>query len=324
MSTGNRAAAPSAPAPTPSLARFLGPRYWGIWLGVGLLRVAVLLPFRLQWLLGRGLGNLLRVALPARRRIAAINLALCFPAASPAERDTWLREHFHSLGMALFDFGLARWASPARAARLVRVTGLEHIAAARAAGHGVVLLTGHFPAAELGGRALQAALGRMAALYRPIKNPLVNELARRARAQGTEILIPKDNMRQLVRALRQGYAVYFAPDQSDRRAHSALLPFFGEPAMTNTALSQIVRLSGARVIPMVTRRRADGGGYDAILSPPLQDFPGESPEADARRTLALLEQAIRAAPAQYYWIHRRFKGRPAPLPDPYAADAPAP
>lgn len=311
-------APPGRELPEPSLAHFWQPRYWGLWLGIGLLRVTVLLPYPALMALGRGLGRLFLLALPGRRHVAAVNLRLCFPDASEGQRATWLREHFQSLGMAVFDLGLAIWGTPARIASLVHFTGLEHLTAARADGQGVVLLTGHFPAAELGGHELQARLGRIAALYRPARNPLVDEILRRSRARGTELLIPKDQSRQLIRALRQGHTVYFAPDQSHRRSNSTLLPFFGELAMTNTALTQIVRLSGAKVVPMMTRRRPDGTGYDALLLPAWTGFPGESPEADARRVNELLEGWIREAPAQYYWIHRRFKGRPAPLPDPYA------
>lgn len=317
------AGAMTSPAPSDNRAadwlpaRFWQPRFWPVWLGIALLRLLVLLPYPALLSIGRALGTVLRWTLPGRRHVAAVNLRLCFPEAGEAQREAWLREHFHSLGMVALEAGLALWASPARIARLVNVTGLENITAARTGGRGVVLLTGHFPAAELAGHELQAKLGRMAALYRPMRNPLVDELLRRSRARGTERLIPKDNMRQLIRALRQGYAVYFAPDQSHRRNYSALLPFFGEPAMTNTALTQIVQLSGAKVVPMLTRRRGDGSGYDAVLLPAWDDFPGVSPEADALRVASLLEVWIREAPPQYYWIHRRFKGRPPPLPDPY-------
>jgi KDO2-lipid IV(A) lauroyltransferase len=322
VTTGSAGNAGSAGADTP-LTRFLAPRYWGLWLGFGVLRLVELLPFRAQWWLARGLGRLLAVVLADRRRVAATNLALCFPDASPPQRARWLREHFHSLGMAIFDFGLGYWAPDRRIRRLVHIHGGEHLLAARAAGQGVILFTGHLPATEMCGRVLQTEFGRMAGFYRPIKNPLVDEIVRRTRGRITDLLIPKDNLRQLIRTLRQGYAVYFAPDQSHRRSNSALLPFFGEPAMTNTALSQVARLSGAAVVPLFISRRADGRGYDIEIQPALADFPGESPEADTLRVNALLEAHVRRYPAQYYWIHRRFKGRPPPLPDPYAADAPS-
>ena len=111
--------------------------------------------------------------------------------------------------------------------------------------------------------------------------------------------------------------MWYAPDQSQRRQYSALLPFFGVPAMTSTALTKLCELSGAKVVPCLPRRRPDGSGYEVELLPALTDFPGES-EADARRVNAILEEHIRGAPDQYYWVHRRFKGRPPPLPDPYA------
>lgn len=297
---------------------FLAPRYWPLWAGIGLLRILVLLPFRAQLTLGRGLGWLLGRLLPARRRIAGVNLALCFPDLDEAQRRALLDRHFQSLGIAFFELGLGWWASDRRILRLVRLEGMDNLKQALAGGRGVILLSGHFAATELTGRAVRLELPRIAALYRPNRNPLIDELLRRGRSRSISWLIPKDSMRQLLRALRDGWPVWYAPDQSHRRNYSALVPFFGEPAMTNTALTQIVRLSGAQVVPYLPRRRADGSGYDARILPALADFPGASPEADAAAVSAVLEAHIRGAPDQYYWVHRRFKDRPAPLPDPYA------
>jgi KDO2-lipid IV(A) lauroyltransferase len=299
------------------LWRFWQPRYWALWLGLALLRLACLLPYRCQLWLGRRLGGLLRRLLPRRRRVAARNLALCFPALDEGAREQLLREHFASLGIALFELGLAWWASERLLDRLVRIEGLEHLLAAQAAGQGVVVLSGHFPAIEFTGRLARRSLPGLAALYRPHENPFIDQLLRRGRERAGR-LIPKDSMRQLLRALRTGAPVWYAPDQAHRRQHSALVEFFGVPAMTNTALTQLVKLSGARVVPYLPRRRADGSGYDVRILPALEDFPGESPEADALRVNRLFEEHIRLAPDQYYWVHRRFKGRPPPLPDAYA------
>lgn len=305
---------------TPSrvpLWRFWQPRYWGLWLGLALLRLACLLPYRGQLWLGRRLGGLLRRLLPRRRRVAARNLALCFPELDEAARERLLREHFASLGIALFELGLAWWASERMLDRLVHIEGLEHLLAAQAGGQGVIVLSGHFPAIEFTGRLARRSLPALAALYRPHENPFIDQLLRRGRERAGH-LIPKDSMRQLLRALRSGAPVWYAPDQAHRRQHSALVDFFGVPAMTNTALTQLVRMSGARVVPYLPRRRPDGSGYDVRILPPLEDFPGASPEADALRVNQLFEAHIRSAPDQYYWVHRRFKGRPPPLPDPYA------
>ena len=309
-------------APPIALTRFWQPRYWLIWLGLGCLRLAALLPLSGQLALGRGLGGLLYWVIPGRRRIADRNLALCFPELPAPERGSLLREHFASLGMTLMEQGLAWWSSDALVQECVAVRGAENLRSALATGRGVVLLTGHFGAQEFTGRTLRALSPALGCLYRQNRNPFVDEILRRVRARSATLMIPKQNIRRMIRALRQGASVWYAPDQSQRRSFSALIPFFGEPAMTTVALSEIVRLGNALVVPVLPRRYPETGRYTLEIQPALTDFPGASPEADALRVNALLEAHIREAPEQYYWIHRRFKGRPAPLPDPYRKGPP--
>jgi KDO2-lipid IV(A) lauroyltransferase len=303
-------------APKP-LTRFWQPRYWLIWLGLGWLRLASILPVRGQLALGRGLGRLIYWAIPGRRRIAASNLALCFPELPAAERAVLLRSHFASLGMTVMEQGLAWWSSDALVEDCVDVRGAENLRNALATGRGVVLLTGHFGAQEFTGRMLPALSPTLGLLYRPNKNAFVDEILRRVRARSANLMIPKQSIRRMIRALRQGASVWYAPDQSQRRSFSALIPFFGEPAMTTVALSEIVRLGNALVVPVLPQRFPATGRYSLEIQPALTNFPGENPEEDALRVNALIEAHIRKAPEQYYWIHRRFKGRPAPLPDPY-------
>ena len=299
------------------LYRFWQPRYWGIWFGLGILRINAFLPYRMQVAEGRALGWLLYHLLHSRRRIAAVNLALCFPDATPAARQELLREHFASLGITLIEHGLAWWASDALVRRLVDLRGKENLERAMAGGRGVILLTGHFGAQEFSGRAFGLSCPTTAGFFRPSRNPLVDEILRRVRKMSAPILIPKQSVRRVVRALRQGMPVWYAPDQSYRRAQSALIPFCGEPAMTTTALSELVRLGKAAVVPLFPTRLPNGRGYRLDILPALENFPGASPEEDARRVNAILEAHIRKVPEQYYWLHRRFKGRPEGYPDPY-------
>ncbi len=310
---------PNSPTTPPELGRFWQPRHWPVWVGVGLLRLVSLLPVRVQLAVGRGIGALLYMTLPGRRRVAATNLALCFPDWPDAERRARVRQHFASLGMTVIEHGLTWWASDAEVARLVAVRGTEHLKAALATGRGVILLAGHFASQEFTGRIFLPLAPRIGALYRPMKNPFVDAILRRIRSRSANLLIPKRQIRRMIRALREGSVVWYAPDQSYRGPSSALVPFFGEPAMTTTALSEIARLGNAAVIPILPLRLAAAGRYTLEILPPLADFPGESPEADARRVNALIEDHIRTAPEQYYWIHRRFKHRPPPLTDPYRA-----
>lgn len=305
------------PSGDPSLGRYWQPRYWPIWLGVACLRLLALLPYRLQMACGRALGRLLYLVLGRRRRVAETNLRLCFPSLPDAQRRSILRRHFQSLGLTAVEHGLGWWASDDQIRSLVEFRGAEHLKQALASGRGVVLLTGHFGCQEIAGRAVGLDFPHTAGLYRPSRNPLIDGLLMRTRRRAAKLLIPKTNMRAMIRALRQGYMVYYAADQSHRRAYSALVPFFGEPAMTNVALGEIARLGRAAILPFLPLRRPDGSGYIMQILPELTGITGADPETEARRVNALLEAHILAAPEQYYWIHRRFKGRPDPWPDPY-------
>jgi len=307
---------PSGDTPRP-LSGFWQPRYWPVWLALAGMRLLAFCPYRMQLAAGRLLGRFAGLVLRKRRHVAAVNLSLCFPDLDTAGRETLLRRHFESLGMTLIEHGLGWWASAETVERLVEVRGAEHLQQAMAGGRGVVLVAGHFASLEITGRAFSAIFPFVAALYRRSRNPFVDEILKRLRHKSVPLLIPKQNMRGMVRALRQGIPVWYAPDQSYRGEMSALLPFCGVPAMTNTALSDIVRLGRAAVVPIVPRRLADGQGYVLEIFPALDDFPGESAEADALRVNALIEAQIREIPEQYYWVHRRFKDRPSPLPDPY-------
>jgi KDO2-lipid IV(A) lauroyltransferase len=307
---------PSGDTPRP-LSDFWQPRHWPVWLALAGMRLLAFCPYRMQLAAGRLLGRMAGLVLRKRRHIAAVNLALCFPQLDAAERDALLRRHFESLGMTLIEHGLGWWASAKMVERLVEVRGAEHLRTAMAGDRGVVLVAGHFASLEITGRGFSALFPSVAALYRSSRDPFIDEILQRLRHKSVPLLIPKQNMRGMVRALRQGIPVWYAPDQSYRRAMSALLPFCGEPAMTNTALSEIARLGNAAVVPLLPRRLPDGQGYVLEIFPALENFPGESSEADALRVNAIIEAQIREIPEQYYWIHRRFKDRPAPLPDPY-------
>lgn len=306
------------PEKAPSLLAFWQPRYWPVWLGLGLLRLLVLLPYPLMMATGRGLGRLAGGVLRGRRAVAAANLRLCFPELGADGQRTLLGRYFASLGQQALELGMAWWSSDARILRLMRIEGLEHLERATAGGRGAILLSGHFATIELAGRILRLRGWDCAGLYRPNRNPLVDEVLRRGRLRSTVDMIPKDSMRQMVRRLSQGTPVWYAPDQSYRRRYSVLVPFFGEPAMTNAALTHIARISRAPVVPFFSRRLEDGSGYLVSVEPALEGFPTGDMEADARRVNAWIEAHVRLAPEQYYWIHRRFKGRPPPYPDPYA------
>jgi KDO2-lipid IV(A) lauroyltransferase len=155
-------------------------------------------------------------------------------------------------------------------------------------------------------------------MYRPQRDAMMDVLIRRGRYRFAKHQIPRDNVRALVRTLRDGYAVGYLPDQTYLGNQSELITFFGEPAVTNTATSKLVQIGGATMLPYFFRR-LPSGDYRVDIGPPLDGYPSESPKRDAERWFALLEDYIRLAPEQYLWLYKKYKGRPAPLPDPYAS-----
>ena len=156
-----------------------------------------------------------------------------------------------------------------------------------------------------------------AAVYRPMENQLADQIMRRARRGSVEVLITKDDIRQMIRLLRHGQMVWYAPDQSYNRKGAEVIPFFGVPSMHTTATSTLARLGDAVTIPYFPRRLPDGT-YRYTIEPALEDFPSGDPVADTQRYVAILEEQIRQCPEQYFWVHRKFKNLPDDYPDYYA------
>lgn len=289
---------------------FLHPRFWPLWLGMGLLWLVVQLPYRWLLALGRGLGGLMYHLAGSRRRIAARNLELCFPELSVGERQRLLRDNFASTGMTFFEMAISWWWPVERLKRLGTVEGLEHLRQAEADGQGVILMALHFTTLEMGG-ALLCMQQDMYGMYRAHKNPLFDFIQRHGREQRLLGAIERDDVRGMLKVLRAGGVVWYAPDQDYGAQRSLFVPLFGVQAATVTATSKFARLGRARVVPFTQTRLADGTGYKVTVHPALADFPGDSEEADCLRINQWIEQAIRQQPEQYLWAHRRFKTRPA-------------
>ena len=297
------------PRSDPLPLALLAPRHWPTWLLLGLGRGAALLPWRLQSQLGSGLGRALYHLARRRRRIARINLELCFPDLDANSRTDLLHRHFRALGQGVIETAVSWWTPARRLAGRSRIEGLEHLQAALARGRGVILLSAHFTTLEIAGRLL-ALHAPFHVLYRSHKNPVFERVMRRARERHFERAIAREDLRGMLASLKANMPVWYAPDQDYGREKSVFVPFFGVPAATITATSRLAAASGAAVVPFFPQRLA-AGRYVLRLLPALEDFPGETPEADAARLNRLLEDAIRSAPEQYLWVHRRFKTRPA-------------
>jgi len=290
------------------------PQHWPMWLGLGVFRVVSELPWSIQRALARTVGETFYRLIPIRRHVVFVNLRLCFPEKSDAEIKAIARAHYHSLALGLFETCCGWWADVKRLPSH-RIIGAEHLEAAVAKGKGVVLLTAHFTTLELCARMMNEQFD-LGCLYRDPNNPVLAAQMRAQRERHVSIAIHFDDLKGLIRALRSGHAIWYAPDQGKRTKLSEILPFFGVPAITNTATGKLAAMTDSPVVPYFARREADSS-YTLTVLPALQNFPTADANADAVRINQLIEQHIRVAPEQYLWVHKRFKARGAGYPDVY-------
>ncbi|XBS71190.1 Kdo(2)-lipid IV(A) acyltransferase [Acerihabitans sp. KWT182] len=295
----------------------LHPRYWPTWVGIGLLYLMVLLPYPLLYRLGTSLGRLSMRFMPRRVHIARRNLELCFPDKSRAEREALLIKNFESVGMGLFETGMGWFWPDWRVERLFKVSGLENIDTARARNQGVLLIGLHFLSLELGARIFgihNPGIG----VYRPNNNKLLDWLQTWGRLRSNKSMLDRSDVKGMIRALKNGEIIWYAPDHDYGPKSSVFAPLFAiEQAATTSGTHVLVRTAKPAVIPFVPRRLPGGKGYELIIMPDEQKLPLESDVATATYMNKVLEQAILLAPDQYMWLHRRFKTRPPGQPSLY-------
>lgn len=301
--------------PSPAARPPLSPRTWPVWLGIGVGWLLARLPWSLQRSAGGLLGALLYRLMPARRRVAARNIALCLPELDAAAQRQLLRENFRDLGIGLFEFMRAWWGSVEPMRRSVRIEGLAPIRALHASGRGLLLVSGHFMNLELCGRLLCDHLP-VAGMYRPHDTAAMEWAVLRGRLRYAKAMFTRDELRAAVRHLKQGGVLWYAPDQDMRGKDSVFAPFFGIPASSITATHQLARLTGAAVVPFFHRR--EGDRYVIRLGAPLEPFPSDDAVADTGAVNAAIEAMVREAPSQYLWLHKRFKRRPPGQPKLYS------
>lgn len=283
--------------------------------GLGILWLLSQLPLPLLAGLGRSLGLLLYYLHGARRHVVTTNLALCFPALSPEERQGLARRHFAALGQGLFDLMVAWWASAARLKRLVSFRGREHYDQALAEGN-VILLVPHFVALELG--VVLSTERPMANVYRALPNPVFERTFRaRVGRFGATMITQDEGVRPVLKALKEGRVLYYLPDQDFGERSSVFAPFFDIPTITLHAVGRLARAAHAQVVPCYLWQKPHGQGYEVAFGPPLANFPSGNVEIDARATNRAIEDGVREHPEQYFWVHKRFKTRPAGSPPVY-------
>src|SRR5215467_3799281 len=214
-----------------------------------------------------------------------------------------------AFGRTLLERSILWWAPRERIRHMVRAEGLEHVLDLK--GKPVILLAPHFVGLDAGCTRLTWEFD-MAGIYSKQKDPWFNDLLLLGRLRfGNGLAISRqEGVRPAIAAIKNGYRFYYLPDQDYGARDAVFVPFFGVPAATITGLSRMARITGARVVPVVTRMFRGGEGYEVRCFPAWENFPSGDDAADARRLNEFIEERVREMPEQYFWTHKRFKTRP--------------
>lgn len=278
------------------------------------MRIALFVLWVMRWLpqswvaaTGHGLGNLLFHW--GRRRVTLVNLARCFPQKSDAERVAIGRAVFQNLARATLDLGHL-WNAPIDEA-MQRGTLIDrHYLDEWRGKVPVILLAPHFVGLDFGGATVSHEYPEVFSMYSEQKNKVFDRALRRARQRwnNAELVTRQQGLRPVLKALKAKKLFYYLPDMDFGAKDAVFVDFFGVKTATVTAMSRLCQISGAKVIPLITRQTETG--YESRFYPAWDNFPSDNAEADARRMNEFLEKRILEMPDQYFWVHKRFKTRP--------------
>lgn len=284
--------------------------------GLLILRGIARLPIQTGQQFGKALGTIAWALFPFRKNVGLTNLQLCFPEMENSEHHKLLRAHYQAMGMGIYELAVAWYRYDLDFNEFSTVQGIEILEKLRNENRGVLLVSAHFTTLEIMGRILIERFP-FGCLYRKPNQPVIAEEMTRCRIHHMQQVIHFNSVPELIRALRSGACIWYAPDQAKRLKDSALLPFFGEPAVTNTATKRIAEMGRASLVPYFGHRNEDGT-YHIEIQQPLEISADKSAEDVAREINQLIETNIRRAPEQYFWLHKRFKRRGVDYPDVYA------
>jgi len=284
-------------------------------LGLLLLRAMAYLPLRWLRALGAGLGWLLFHAVASRRHVLRTNLRVCFPGLDDAAREAIAREAFVRFAQAWLDRSWLWHRSAACIQSRVQLTG---DVSSLLSPQPTVLFAPHFVGLDVGWTALTLQLPlRFTTIFTPQSNATVDAWVAQGRLRFGQVRLfrREDGVKPIVSALRDNEVLYLLPDMNFGPSESIFVPFYGEPAATVPSLSRFAKLGRARVMPVTTRMTPQG--YEVVVHPAWTDFPTIDVEADTALMNQRLEALINTMPAQYFWVHKRFKTRPPGLPELY-------
>ena len=278
-------------------------------LSVFILWLIHFLPFRIIVAIGNGLGIALYPLAAERRKVGNTNLKLCFPDMRDEAREKLLRDHFKLFCRSLIERSILWWSSAEYISSLIRVEGIEHFEAIK--GQPAILLTPHFVGMDAGGQWIAQHTDTVC-MYANQKNLYLTELLlkKRSRFRNQRLYSRQQGLRPILKGMRAGMPFIYPPDQDQGIKDGAFIPFFGVPAATMTSVPRIAQMTGAKVLPCITRLLPGAAGYVLTFYPLWENYPSGDDTADTRRMNEFIEDRAREMPEQYFWLHKRFKTRP--------------
>ena len=286
------------------------------WLLYILLRLLSALPYHLLVLLGSGLGKLLMLLLSSRKKVAQKNLQICFPDLSEEQRKFFLKKNISETGIMFTQTLKAFLGNTTKIESNAIIDGSEHIERCLDEKKGILLVAGHFTALDMGGKILCKKYP-IAGMYRPHKHPVTEYIVTKSRLKYATHMFKRDELRPIIKHLKQGKILWYAPDQDYRRGQSVFVPFFNRPAATIVATHQLARLSDCEVLFFHVQRNPKPPYYTLKISEPLPDFPTKDAIIDTTRINLGIENMVKQCPEQYLWVHKRFKTTPDRVKNPY-------
>lgn len=296
------------PDKQPHWTDFLAVRYWPTWIVIGLLRLLAFLPHRLGLSVGSAIGVLLYHVAIKRRRVTQVNVRLCFAELNAQQQQKLVKDIFKANAMGLVETAWAFWADHNAIINKTALKGFELLEEALSHNRGVILLSGHFSTLDLGAVMFAKSGFPVDVVYRQHNNPLMDHIICKGRARSSRP-IERKNIRKILRDLRENRCVWYAPDQDFGSQGAVFVPFFGQPAATIVATTRMTKLNDSPIVMLAQYRNQDNSGYTMEVTP-VPGFPTGDDSKDAALVNQVLEAAIRKAPEQYMWVHKRFKTQP--------------
>lgn len=294
---------------------FLLPKYWGIWLVLMIFLPLIYLPLRVQFWLGRKLGEMAYLLIKTRVKDTLANLTLAFAQKSDDEKIRIAKQVFVNQGIGIFET-LNAWFRPNVFKRTFSISGLQHLINAQKENKAVILLGGHFTTLDLGGRLCTQFFGADC-MYRKQNNALLEWFVYNARRRIFDEQINSRDMKKLITRIKDGRVIWYSPDQDFGLEHGVMARFFGVPSATITAQRRFVGMNKKNppvfIVFDMIRQTPDNipkgkrPHYHISLSPIIDNYPSDDEMADAQRINDMMESSIKKDIAQWMWFHRRFK-----------------